>query len=162
MLEDLEGWHPGLLDLMARYSKYEQWALFHLPHDESYVHPTGRLALMGDSAHAALPHMGAGASQAIEDAFVLSRLLGGVAKPDQVGPALRAYDTVRRPRSQKLIQYSAKAMQMYTDVKDDTPEAKEARKELEEMYRWIWNEDLEVEAAEALRIMEEELDTSVV
>lgn len=159
MLEDLQGWYPGLLELMVRYSNYSQWALFDLPHDESYVHPSGLIALMGDGAHAATPHCGAGASQAIEDAFVLSRLLGQVKQTEQMGAALRAYDAVRRPRSQKLVRYSAKAMGMYTKVKDDTEETREARREIEEMYRWIWDEDLEAEAEEAQRIMRKELET---
>ena len=35
----------------------------------------GRTALLGDAAHAMLPHLGAGAGQAIEDARVLVKLL---------------------------------------------------------------------------------------
>lgn len=158
MLEDLKDWHPGLLKLMEQHSKYEQWALFHLPHDESFVHSSGLIALMGDSAHAATPHMGAGAGQAIEDAFVLSRLLGEVKNTGEIPAALKAYDTVRRPRSQKLVQNSAKAMAMYTEIKDETPQGLEARKELEEMYRWVWEEDLEVELKEAISKMKKDLE----
>ena len=35
----------------------------------------GRVALLGDAAHAMPPHLGAGAGQAIEDAFAMGWLL---------------------------------------------------------------------------------------
>ncbi|RAL66883.1 hypothetical protein DID88_007665 [Monilinia fructigena] len=40
----------------------------------------GRIVLLGDAAHASTPHQGAGAGQAIEDAFILSNLLGDCAE----------------------------------------------------------------------------------
>jgi 2-polyprenyl-6-methoxyphenol hydroxylase-like FAD-dependent oxidoreductase len=47
----------------------------------------GRVALLGDAAHAMSPDRGQGAGQSIEDAAVLDA-------------ALRRYDTERRPRTQ--------------------------------------------------------------
>ena len=35
----------------------------------------GRVALVGDAAHAMLPYLGAGAGQALEDALVIVKLL---------------------------------------------------------------------------------------
>ena len=56
----------------------------------------GRVTLLGDAAHAMTPNKGQGACQAIEDALVLSRRLGG---ESQVPRALRAYEDERRRRT---------------------------------------------------------------
>ncbi|GAB2476660.1 FAD-dependent monooxygenase [Xylanimonas ulmi] len=56
----------------------------------------GRVALVGDAAHAMTPHLGQGANQAIVDAGALVRLLDA-ADPRGVAAALRSYDRRRRP-----------------------------------------------------------------
>ncbi|OPC77210.1 hypothetical protein B4N89_42465 [Embleya scabrispora] len=60
---------------------------------DTYV--AGRVALLGDAAHAMPPHLGQGACMAIEDAVVLAASLH--AHHNQAG-ALAAYDNTRRPR----------------------------------------------------------------
>lgn len=49
------------------------------------------------------PWQGAGAGQAIEDAMILDILLKDVKEPRQVDAAFKAYDAVRRPRTQKIV-----------------------------------------------------------
>lgn len=61
---------------------------------------------MGDAAHASTPWQGAGAGQAFEDAMVLSALLGHSASPSDVEAAFKAYDELRRPRCQRVIDSS--------------------------------------------------------
>ncbi|MFI5609798.1 FAD-dependent monooxygenase [Amycolatopsis sp. NPDC051903] len=56
---------------------------------------SGRVALLGDAAHAVPPDLGQGACQAIEDAVVLAAAL----RDDSVADALAAYDSARRPRA---------------------------------------------------------------
>lgn len=50
------------------------WAI-HSTHPLLDSYTNGRVALMGDAAHAMLPHLGAGAGQGLEDAFVIVKLL---------------------------------------------------------------------------------------
>ncbi|MFI7445001.1 FAD-dependent monooxygenase [Nonomuraea indica] len=57
----------------------------------------GRVALLGDAAHAMSPDRGQGAGQSIEDAVVLAAALAG---EPTIEAALRRYDTERRPRTQ--------------------------------------------------------------
>lgn len=71
----------------------------------------GRIALLGDAAHAMLPTLGQGGCLALEDAVVLATVLsapgevpGGGDGPGgvDIGAALMAYDQARRPRDQRL------------------------------------------------------------
>ncbi|MDG4839516.1 FAD-dependent oxidoreductase [Micromonospora sp. WMMD967] len=64
----------------------------------------GRVALLGDAAHAMTPNLGQGAGQAIEDAVVLGAVCSAGATA--VPAALAAYDEQRRPRSQAVARAS--------------------------------------------------------
>jgi 2-polyprenyl-6-methoxyphenol hydroxylase-like FAD-dependent oxidoreductase len=55
--------------------------------------------LLGDAAHAMLPHQGQGANQAIEDAAVLAAELDGTG---DVTAALRSYQDRRRVRTRQV------------------------------------------------------------
>ena len=59
-----------------------------------------RVTLLGDAAHPATPDLGQGASQAIEDAVVLARILSA---PGDVQRSLRLYESQRMPRTAKTV-----------------------------------------------------------
>jgi 2-polyprenyl-6-methoxyphenol hydroxylase-like FAD-dependent oxidoreductase len=93
---------PALLaavpaDAVLRHDLYE------LPPLPSFVR--GRVALLGDAAHAMTPNLGQGACQALEDAVTLAHCLD--ATPD-VAAALRSYDRLRRPRTRAVARRSAR------------------------------------------------------
>ena len=73
---------------------------------------SNRVAIMGDAAHATTPWQGQGPSQAIEDACVLSALLGRVHDPKYIPNASSAYDQVRRARSQRVVSTSRETGRM--------------------------------------------------
>ncbi|MFC8127026.1 FAD-dependent monooxygenase [Streptomyces sp. NPDC057302] len=77
--------------------------LYDLPPLSSFVR--GRVALLGDAAHAMTPNLGQGACQALEDAVTLAHCLDDA--PD-VTDALRSYDLLRRPRTQAIARRSAR------------------------------------------------------
>ena len=64
------------------------------------VWSNGRVALLGDAAHAIGPHAGQGASMAIEDALVLSACLADTL---DYGAALARYEDLRRPRIARVV-----------------------------------------------------------
>ncbi|MFF8833124.1 FAD-dependent monooxygenase [Streptomyces sp. NPDC015131] len=69
----------------------------------------GRVALLGDAAHAMTPHLGQGACQALEDAVTLSAAL---ATEPAVDAALARYDAERRPRAQAVARAARQAGRM--------------------------------------------------
>ena len=104
------GWHdpiPGLIgsvspDAVLHDDVY--WMAEPLP---AYHH--GRVAVLGDAAHAMTPHLGQGACQAIEDAIVLA----SVASPG-TGAALdlAPYTAARLPRTRMVAQNSYRATRL--------------------------------------------------
>ncbi|EIW79727.1 FAD/NAD(P)-binding domain-containing protein [Coniophora puteana RWD-64-598 SS2] len=77
------------------------WAL-HIT-SELPISTYGHVALLGDACHAMTPHLGAGAGQAMEDAYVLGRLLSHAAVNTQNIPrALRIYQDVRLHYAQHI------------------------------------------------------------
>jgi FAD-dependent urate hydroxylase len=60
----------------------------------------GPVTLLGDAAHAMLPHAGQGAAQALEDAVFLGRALRDGAAVDA---ALRRYEAARIPRTRAIV-----------------------------------------------------------
>ncbi|GIH67906.1 FAD-dependent monooxygenase [Sphaerimonospora thailandensis] len=71
----------------------------------------GRVALLGDAAHAMTPDLGQGASQAFEDAASVTRHLTD-AGPADVAERLRRYDAERRPRTTRMMLASSRQSRM--------------------------------------------------
>ncbi|KAM5540137.1 hypothetical protein V8D89_006277 [Ganoderma adspersum] len=94
-----EGWKPWALAAFKVAEKTFSWAMHTVPALPTYV--KGRVALVGDAAHAMLPHQGSGAGQAFEDGFVLSLVLSHpTVTLANLPEALKIYDDLRRPFSQ--------------------------------------------------------------
>ncbi|MFD4349963.1 FAD-dependent monooxygenase [Streptomyces coelicoflavus] len=100
LLAAFDGWHPFVTEVIGACDHPGRWALYDREPQRTWS--AGRVTLLGDAAHAMLPHHGQGANQALEDAVVLARLLAGT-DADGVPGALRVYERLRRPRT-RLIQ----------------------------------------------------------
>ena len=119
-----------------------RWALFDHPETSTYFND--RVCLLGDSAHATTPHQAAGAGQCIEDALVLSSVLSMVTSADQVVAAFESFDSVRRPRAQKIVLTSREAGDIYALKGDGTGrDLTDIIASLNTRFLWIWAHDLQ-------------------
>ncbi|MGQ7819063.1 salicylate 1-monooxygenase [Metapseudomonas furukawaii] len=151
MLDAFAGWGDAARVLLECIPAPTHWALHDLAELPGYVH--GRVALIGDAAHAMLPHQGAGAGQGLEDAWFLARLLGDPRARDSAPEALlAAYDALRRPRACRVQRTSWEAGELY-ELRDpqvgDDEQALGAT--LASRFDWLWNHDLEADLADARR-----------
>lgn len=74
---------------------------------QTHTYATKRVCLIGDAAHGQLPFQGcASPGVAMEEALVLSRLLGRAGAASGVAAALAAYDAACRPRAERAIRAS--------------------------------------------------------
>lgn len=94
-------WHAPIPALLAAASSENVLRndVHHLATPLPAMH-RGKVALLGDAAHAMTPNMGQGACQAIEDAVVLAHLAGGSA-------GLAGYTAARLERTAKIVARSA-------------------------------------------------------
>jgi salicylate hydroxylase len=141
MKKDLKGWSPALVELMTMYGTRYKCALFDTLHSERYFN--GRICLMGDLAHATRPHLGAGAAMAIEDAYVLSRLLSTIRDRTMLDAVFEKYDEIRRERTRKIVQLNRRVGLMYAYLDESVQSDMVQRKqELNDLFHWIWYPDL--------------------
>jgi salicylate hydroxylase len=143
MLEDYKDWSHTVRRLMANVQSPDVWALFNHPPAPIYFSDKPLICLVGDAAHASTPHQGAGAGMCIEDVYVLSGLLSECKTKADLARAVLAYDTVRRPRSQKLVKTSREAGMLWEfegeGIQDDLEALEQnATKRMD----WIWDHDI--------------------
>ncbi|KAK5716999.1 hypothetical protein LTR17_016141 [Elasticomyces elasticus] len=169
MMSDFEG--HGLdkrfLQLLAKANPI-RWGFFHHLHTSTYVR--GRVALLGDSAHASLPFQAAGAAQGIEDALILSNLLAAITSaPDDnaalqphIQAALHAYDSIRRPRAQRQLEQAAEVARMisFSDPETGSDMSKILPKLQQGRFNWLWFHDMEADVRDALSTMQEVLSAN--
>jgi salicylate hydroxylase len=96
---EFAGWDPQLVTLLQQVDTTFRWGLY--DRDPLSRWTRRRLTLLGDAAHAMLPHMGQGANQAIEDGMALAVLLRGLGTAD-VPDALIRYEELRRSRTASI------------------------------------------------------------
>jgi salicylate hydroxylase len=92
---EFAGWDPRIGSLLRQVQTTFRSALYDREPLPTWTR--GRLSLLGDAAHAMLPHLGQGANQSIEDGMALATIL---ARADRTTApaALLAYERLRRER----------------------------------------------------------------
>jgi len=109
---------------------------------------------MGDAAHAMTPWQGSGAGQAIEDAMILDTLLKEVKEPNQIGAAFKAYDKVRRPRTQKVVASSmVTGRMMFGREPGINLDVEKMRAAISPRWDFIYNMDLAEHKQASLKAM---------
>jgi salicylate hydroxylase len=95
------GWHPAVTEMLTAVPQSPRWGLF--ARRPLIRWHRGPVVLLGDAAHAMLPHHGQGANQTIEDAAVLAGELASVSsRAGELDAALRRYTERRRVRTRQV------------------------------------------------------------
>lgn len=92
-------WDPRIGYLLGQVQTTFRTALFDRDPLPSWT--KGRLTLLGDAAHAMLPHLGQGANQSIEDGMALATILANTDR-STVLAGLLLYERLRRERTAKV------------------------------------------------------------
>ncbi|KAG1845154.1 hypothetical protein F4604DRAFT_211000 [Suillus subluteus] len=143
--EAYQDFEPDAKLLLNCFEKPSRWALHVV--NELPLFTCDRVALIGDAAHAMTPYCGAGAGQAIEDAFVLGRLLAHpLITLDNVPVALKAYQDVRLPfaqfvareseRTGKLFDFHAPGYYDGTDRGNEREEMEILKEKIVDQWDW--------------------------
>lgn len=162
-------WHPHVRDLVDLLpDELQKWAIFDLFEHPLQRYYHGSVAVAGDAAHAAGPHLGSGAGFGIEDALVLASILESAdtklkstnrnAKVELCRAALIAYNSVRYDRTQWLIGATREACALFhwqdeavgSDFDKFLPE-------ISKRFHTIWDNDIHKMVQGAIKEFEEVL-----
>ncbi|KAI9880978.1 MAG: hypothetical protein M1830_009472 [Pleopsidium flavum] len=106
MRDFFEKWDPKLKTLLGLVQETSKWRLQNSEEMESWSHPSGKFALLGDACHATLPYLAQGAAQAVEDGAVLGALFTKITHKSQLSDLLLIYESLRKPRTTRVVKGS--------------------------------------------------------
>lgn len=131
-----QDWDPRFQQMLELAQECSKWSLLHSGHNERWVHPQGKLLLIGDSAHAMLPYLyvlhvslcyfcthettplkcvssAQGAAQAFEDAAFLGGLLVNLSELSEISAALSTFHEHRLSRTMEIRQRSKEMREVF-------------------------------------------------
>ena len=100
----MQGAAPALMEIVTDGGTWTAWPIHTVDCRLPWTFGSG-LALIGDAAHAMTPFAAQGAAMAIEDAETLAAHVASA--PDELGPALAAWETARRQRVLRVARRGA-------------------------------------------------------
>lgn len=144
-----KGWSPPIRDLIAKFpEKLMKWGIFDMADHPAPTYASGRVAIVGDAAHASTPFLGAGGAMGIEDALAMASAMQLVSKTStsaaSIPAALQAFSAVRLERSQWLVQ-SSREMGVIFQWRDPSAgnDGERFREEAEQRTSKLWDFDVD-------------------
>ncbi|KAF8990748.1 hypothetical protein BDQ17DRAFT_1371533 [Cyathus striatus] len=105
ILSIFDGWSVEHRELVKNIDSCSKWTVEYLKVLEKVA--IGRVALLGDVAHAMPPNLGSGAGQAVEDAYTLAHLVGKAIKGNiPMHCVTEAYMKICRPLANTVLRQS--------------------------------------------------------
>ncbi|KAI0010784.1 FAD/NAD(P)-binding domain-containing protein [Xylariaceae sp. FL0662B] len=131
-----------------------------LQHRPAPTYATANVCLIGDSAQSMLPFQDASTTIAIEQAFILSTLLGRLSSKAAIPAALQAFDQVCRPRAEHAARSSFEAGYLMTgQVPGVGLDATLLQRALQHKWGFLRDFDIEARRAAAIDFMDRFLGT---
>ncbi|KAH9902771.1 hypothetical protein C8Q73DRAFT_750108 [Cubamyces lactineus] len=174
-------WEPEVQQMLQCVQQPTRWAI-HVVENLPFA-VRGNIALVGDALHAMTPNFGAGGGQAIEDAYILGRLLADprVTRAHVPAPSiLRIYERVRLPFTTDIARRAREVGLMYefnapgyfsgaaattqTGLNPDRAgkvpgnvreELEELGRAIHEMWEWQWTLEFDEQWEAAAKELEE-------
>jgi salicylate hydroxylase len=140
---DFAGWDARVEGLLEQVEETFWWGLYDREPLQRWS--TRRVTLIGDAAHAMLPHLGQGANQAIEDAITLAVLLG-VAGDGSIPDALGEYERLRLDRTTRVQSGARDNGRRYDSGYDDLAQRDGEIKDSTSFRLWLYDYDAEAVA----------------
>ncbi|KAG6826524.1 hypothetical protein H0H92_015478 [Tricholoma furcatifolium] len=127
LLREYSSWGDDAKIMIKEMKNTNKWYLHFLRPLSTFVRQ--RVVLVGDAAHAMLPHLGAGVGQGFEDVYA----------------ALEAYDHARVGRANMVMQRSAKTGEIYEcrGVGGATLTIPQIREHVADLWEPVWHYNLE-------------------
>lgn len=126
LVERFKDWCEPVRKLCGLTGTYLKWKLADFDQLTRWVHPSGKVALLGDACHPMMPYMAQGAAQATEDAGTLRAALRST---DDISEALSIYEKQRLPRA-AYVAKNTRVLQEWLHLYDGP-----ARDQRDEMMR---------------------------
>lgn len=160
-----EGWHPDVRAIVGLLpGEMDKWAIFDMlenpvpryhgggSKDTSGGDVGGVVCLAGDAAHAAGPHLGAGAGFGIEDALLLAELIEAVRDGEggertvgsRLASAFEVYSDARYERTQWLVKHTRDAVDLFQwRDRDLSRSPEDFGREITWRFHDIWHYDID-------------------
>jgi salicylate hydroxylase len=135
-----EGWDTRVVRFLEKVETCFWWGLYDRGPLASWT--KGRLTLLGDAAHAMLPHLGQGANQAIEDGVALAVFLKAL-DTAEISDVLRWYEAFRRERTD-VVQAEARKQGLRLDSRSGSIRQRDQQiAGSAEFRKWLYDYDVE-------------------
>ena len=130
---------PAVKKIWSYVDSCAKWTLGEVPRIDRYASQSGKFVLIGDAAHALVPHLGQGGGMALEDCAALAEFVSWAQESGNLAQAMSAFQEFRQPRIETLRQI-AYGNQAFMSL-EDGPEQQE-RDKLWGMMTRQWKEEV--------------------
>lgn len=158
MLTDFADWSESCKALLDLIDSPTIWALHETQPLKTYKNKTNNVILIGDAAHAMLPHQGAGAGQGLEDALILAKLLeNSELTSESIKFVSEIYEQVRLDRAVKVQNTSRESGEIYELYSSTYSNFESVGEHLAHRFDWLWQHSLEHDIQTAKTQLEHQL-----
>ncbi|TFK26694.1 salicylate hydroxylase [Coprinopsis marcescibilis] len=150
LLDEFADWGSDMKILLKHIKNPSKWFMHTVsPPLEHYVRDS--VVLVGDAAHAMVPHLSAGVGQGFEDVYALYRLLiHPQTNASNLQKVLDVYDFLRPPRANMVAQRSRRMGEIYQSYGKDRYNRTDMQKNLRGMWEPVWHYDLKYAVSKEL------------